>query len=313
MADRPEHSDDEIANAPEDAPSEAFAAIDACRSGSDDLDRELPAELAGRIRRDAQLAARYQAVQQFDHTVADAFARVPIPAGLESRLLAAIAEQQARLETENFIAEQGRQVVEPVRAQLSAEQLRRAAPSAALASRRRWLQLCGGALASTAAGLGFVWWRRSGEQPALSVEQMLHQALDFNKSGEARLAEAIPETREPAPAEFPRSRRLVGLRDVIRWRRLDGRLLGREGVAYELSAQDHLATLYVLSLNGSRGAAPLPPLSDEPPLRNQPQNLVSTGGDTAAVWQEHDRIQLLVVHGDVDFYRSFLMTPNVVA
>lgn len=306
MADRPQHSADdtkpEIAGAPKNAALLAtIAAIDACRPGSEDLKCELPSELAGAIRSDERLAARYRAVQQFDHAIAGAFDQVPLPAGLESRLLAAIAEQQAEFDAQRLAASPDSRAVELPRG-----------TAADRTSRRRWLQICGGALASTAAGVGFLWWRRAGEVPALSVEQMLHQALDFNKSGEARLAEAIPETRERAPAEFPRSRRLAGLRDVVRWRRLDGRLLGREGVAYELSAQDHLATLYVLALNGSRGSAPLPPLSDEPPLHNQPQNLVSTGGDTAAAWQEHDRIQLLIVHGDVDFYRSFLMTPGLV-
>lgn len=311
MADRPNNSaDDPTPAAAGSAPSKTaanatllsgFVAIDACRPGSEDLQRELPSELVGTIRGNERLAARYRAVQQFDHAIAGAFDQVPLPTGLESRLLAAIAQQQAELDAARLAASPSATPVELPR---------HATP--VHTSRRRWLQICGGALASTAAGAGFLWWRLASEQPALSLEEVLHQALDFNKSGEARLVEAIPETREPAPAEFPRSRRLVGLRDVVRWRRLDGRLFGREGVAYELSAQDHLATLYVLALNGPRGSATLPTLADEPPLHNQPQNLVSTGGDTAGVWQEHDRIQLLVVHGDVDFYRSFLMTPGLV-
>lgn len=316
MADRPQNSaDDSAPAAGEPAPSSAvpsnaaanaallsgFVAIDSCRPGSEDLQRELPSELAGAIRGNERLAARYRAVQRFDHAIAGAFDQVPLPVGLESRLLAAIAEQQAELDASRLAASASATPVELPR---------QATP--VHTSRRRWLQICGGALASTAAGAGFLWWRLASEQPALSLEEVLHQALDFNKSGEARLVEAIPETREPAPAEFPRSRRLVGLRDVVRWRRIDGKLFGREGVAYELSAQDHLATLYVLAKDGHRGSAQLPTLADEPPLHNQPQNLVSTGGDTAGVWQEHDRIQLLVVHGDVDFYRSFLMTPGLV-
>lgn len=312
MADRPEHSADETTpatNGPSALGPNAggallagFQAIDACRPGSEDLQRELPSELAGEIRRDERLAGRYRAIQQFDQAVADAFDGVPLPAGLESRLLAAIAQQQAELDSQQPTASASPRPVE----------LPRAAASSSEMSRRRWLQLCGGALASTAAGVGFLWWRRSGDQPALTAEQVLHQTLEFNKSGEARLTAAIPESREAAPAEFPRSRRLAGLREVVRWRRLDGGLLGRNGCAFELSAQDGLATLYVLAADGRRGSAVIDNLPDEPPLPDQAQNLVSTGGYSAAGWRENDRIQLLVVHGDVDFLRSFLTTPGLV-
>lgn len=306
MAERPEHSAED-ATSPADFPAvgaqlAVYTAIDACRPGSEDLERELPTDVAAQIRRSEPSAARYRAVQRFDHALASAFAEVPIPSSLADRLLAALAEQQAEVDATKPAANGNTAPVELRREPAPSSSI----PTAPL-SRRRWLELCGGALAATAAGVGFLWWRRANDQPELTLDDVLEQALHFNESSEARLTEAIPVTREPAPAEFPLSRRLVGLRDVVRWRRLDGRFLGREGVAYELGPIDRSATLYVLAEEGRRGSAPITSLPEEP------LNPHTTGGFTLAGWRELERIQILVVAGDADRFRSLLTSPREVA
>jgi hypothetical protein len=65
-------------------------AIDACRPGSDDLQRPEMAALAAAIRCDPDVRRRYDCSQQFDASVREAFRDVPVPAGLADRLLAAV-------------------------------------------------------------------------------------------------------------------------------------------------------------------------------------------------------------------------------
>lgn len=295
MADRLEQPDD--SSLPQPAASQpgsaalaaAYIAIDACRPGSEDLERQFSADVSAAIRRDDRLAARYRSVQQFDHSVAGAFSAVPVPAGLADRLLAAIAEQQAQ-------AQQAELEFSPATTPVERP------------TRRRWLQITGGALASLAAGGGFLWWRQSSAQPDLSLEDVLERTLAFHQSADAYVGDAVPVSRSVAPAEYPMSRLLVGLRNAVRWRPLDGRFLGRAGVAYELAAPgEPSATLYVLASDGRLGAPGIPALPD------QPLNPNTTGGFTLAGWREADRIQLLVVEGDAARYRSFLTHPSDVA
>ncbi|MCE9605289.1 MAG: hypothetical protein K8U03_10350 [Planctomycetia bacterium] len=310
MADRPEQSasDTPLTSAPSLSPAAAYLALDACRPGSEDLDRELPPETSAAVRAamraDEQLAAQYRSLQQFDHVVATAFSAVSVPTNLLNRLTAAIAQQQAEQEFEQVAA---RSTAEIGAGEIAAP-LELAENGDRQLSRRRWLRIAGGALASTAAGLSFLWWRQATERPDLTLEDVLDQTLAYHQSSDAQPREAVPVSRVPAPAEFPMSRLLVGLRSVQRWRKLDGRFLGRAGVAYELAGpNEKSATLYVLAAEGRRGSPDIPSLPD------QPLNPITTGGFTLAGWREAERIQLLVVEGDAERYRGFLTHPRDVA
>lgn len=276
----------------------ALIAIDACRPDSADFERELPAEISAAIRRDSRLTERYRAVQNFDRKVASAFGAVPVPIGLEARLLAAIAEQQAEHD-----ATQATESTSPLELATppSPYQPIPAESGRLRSTRRRWLQIAGGALASTAAGVGFLWWRQSNDIPPLTFEDVLDRTLAFHLSGEGRVGESVPASRVAAPADFPRSDLIVGLRSVPRWQHLDGRFLGRAGVVYDLiGAQQQRASLYVLASDGR---------PEIPSLPDRPYKLHTTGGYTVDGWREKGCIQLLVVEGDADRFRN-LLTPQ---
>jgi len=130
---------------------------------------------------------------------------------------------------------------------------------------------------------------------------VLDRTLAFHLSGEGRVGESVPASRVAAPADFPRSDLIVGLRSVPRWQHLDGRFLGRAGVVYDLiGAQQQRASLYVLASDGR---------PEIPSLPDRPYKLHTTGGYTVDGWREKGCIQLLVVEGDADRFRN-LLTPQ---
>lgn len=67
--------------------------IEACRPGSDDLQLPEMAAAAEQVRRDPAVSDIYEQTQAWDALVAEAFADVPVPDGLQERLLARLAEE----------------------------------------------------------------------------------------------------------------------------------------------------------------------------------------------------------------------------
>jgi hypothetical protein len=65
-------------------------AMDVCRPDSEDLQQPEMAALAEAIRSDPEVRRRYERSQRFDVAVTGMFRDVPVPEGLENRLLAAI-------------------------------------------------------------------------------------------------------------------------------------------------------------------------------------------------------------------------------
>jgi hypothetical protein len=298
MAERIDSDADDAQLPSESGAVPALIAIDACRPDSADFERELPPENSAAIRHDKRLTDRYRAVQKFDRKVAAAFRSVPVPMGLEAKLLAAIAEQQAEQDSVRGLESTGPvELATPPAPYHSAPVESRSLRS----TRRRWLQIAGGAIASTAAGVGFLWWRQSNDVPPLTLEDVLDRALAFHLSREGRVGESVLVSRVAAPADFPRSDLIVGLRSVPRWQHLDGRFLGRAGVVYDLiGAEQQRASLYVLASDGR---------PEIPSLPDRPYKLHTTGGYTIDGWREKGRIQLLVVEGDADRFRN-LLTPQ---
>lgn len=306
MADRPAPNSHDAQPPGSVGPLTALIAIDACRPGSDDFDRMLPSDVSAAIRRDELLTDRYRAVQQLDHAVAATFSAVPVPSGLADRLLAALAQQQADQASSQLVTSPS---IAPVELAPPGPSPFQGVPAGLpfRSTRRRWLQIASGSLAVTAAGLGgLFWWRRSNEAAPLVLQDVLTRTLAFHQSHEGRIGELVPISRVPAPAEFRMSNQIVGLREIPRWQKLDGRLLGRAGVAYELGGPNGShATLYVLSYDGRPEVFSLP---EQPPEKPH-----STEGYALAGWREDDRIQVLVVDGDVDRYRSFLTPARDIA
>jgi len=64
--------------------------IDACRPGREDLALPELAELAGAVQRDRAVAAELERSQRFDRAVAGALHNLPLPVGLQERLLATV-------------------------------------------------------------------------------------------------------------------------------------------------------------------------------------------------------------------------------
>jgi hypothetical protein len=288
-----------------------YLAADLCRSGSNESQEQELAQLVrsgviaqadadallGKSDGSTSAAREYlRRSQAFDGSVGRAMAEVPVPAGSLEKVLMAIAEAEAG-------------ALPPASVELAKPQPVGETERRPLLSRRGWLAACGSAAATTAAGFGlFAWWQGR-QRPLLTLEDVLHQALAFNNSPEAVRDPAVPVTLTPPPADFPLSPAIVALRATPRWRKLDGQLLGRPGVAYELSpAAEPRAVMYVLRAEVFSRAPVITSLPTEP--THVP---VNTGGSSLGAWREGDRLVVFVVEGDSARYRSFLTPPRDIA
>ena len=298
-------------NPPPDA--KLFFAADLCRPDpanlADDLAGLGSSGLLGAagpeaLRGNAAAREYLQRSQAFDGAVAKAFDDVPVPAGSLERVLAAIAQQ------EGFIAEQESLTAPAPAATLVPASLQQnASPRSEHLSRRRWLAACGSAAATTAAGFGLFFWWQGRQRAELTHDDLLQQALAFYGSPEALKMPAVPVSQTPPPAEYPLSRAIVAMRDVPRWRMLDGQFLGRPGVAYELAGpQEKRAVMYVVAADGSNRAPLIPSLPAEPV--HTPD---TTGGVAIGVWREDARIVVFLVEGDAARYRGFLTAQRDIA
>lgn len=72
-------------------------AMDACRIGGRDLGLPAMSELAEAIERDPAVRETFGRYQQLDAAIGKAFHQVPVPLGLEARLLAAVAQNDPDL------------------------------------------------------------------------------------------------------------------------------------------------------------------------------------------------------------------------
>ena len=184
-------------------------ALEACRPGSKDLAEPELALLALRLETDPELADVFERLQCMDSRLTLAFHDVPIPEGLEDRLLARLAAEKEKPRT---------------------------------ISRRRLL--AAGGLAAIAAGLLVAVWLGGSRGEEVTEQYVLDEAIRWSEAplGEHGLliAEKLP------PAGYPFSTVVAAMRGV-RWRWVDD-FLGRSGVAYDLPCPgDARATLYVLS------------------------------------------------------------------
>ncbi len=102
---------------------------------------------------------------------------------------------------------------------------------------------------------------------------------------------------KPPPRDYPPSEGVLWL-PSMRWRSVRG-LLGRSGVAYDLSGGGTLATLYVVR----RRVAGLPNL---PPSRPG----LTTAGCSVSAWQSDELLYVLVVRGGPKRYQRYLNLPR---
>ncbi len=256
--------------------------IDACRPESADLALPELAEARAELERDAVLRRQARRAEQFDRTVAAAMQDVAVPAGLQDRLMAALAAGAPRDVATPVVtvADNGRK------------------------SRWRIPAYTGIVLLGTAAVLLLsltMRWFDTGDdwQPrAIADAAVLHFPNEFDPR-EQRLW-----TNAKAPsASHPLSRHLSQGSNppqcVVR------NVAGCSGVAYLLQGRTGaLGTLLVLTPRATLSSFP-----SSPPKSPQ----VDTAGCAAASWRENNRLYVLVVAGNAADYKSFLRQPGRVA
>ena len=243
-------------------------ALEACRPGSDDLDDPHFADLARELAVDADLAGRFDRVQRVDAVVKTAFHDVPVPAGLQDRLLARL-DQEA-----------GRSAANAATPLVPAKRLSRRRVAWVLAT----ASVAAGVLVAVALGL-----RGDRLEPPAVIAERSIAFFASEAGGEGQLV-----AKTAAPQRYPFSSDLLRT-PQLRWREVTD-FLGSYGVAYDLSAAGAgRATLYVVHRT-DRGQSETPP--DTPTW--------STAGYSAAAWQSGGNLYVLVVEGDSHAYRSYL-------
>jgi len=278
-------------------------ALEVCRPGSDDVADPALRILADAIEADPELAQLYARLQEVDGRVAAAFADVPVPEGLEGRLLERLGLALDPGVSASEDADQGPAQFPAVLTtpdsatpQPQPETTLQPTPVVPRPARRarRWLLVGGGAAVAAALVVGAmtVFSDRGREYTPQAV---LDEAIRF-------FSRETPEPgrRDGPPSSYPLSSAVARLPGIeIQWRRVSG-LLESRGVAYDFRGPRGVqATLYVLD----RQVAGLRPA---PTLRPY-----TTGGCSVEAWQEGKLLYVLVVEsGDRRAYQQFLYRPG---
>jgi hypothetical protein len=262
-------------------------AIDACRPGSDDLQQPEMAALAEAIRCDPDVRRRYECSQQFDALVRDPFRDVPVPDGLEERLLAAIGSSLDRTTVESQ---------EPVALLPSEHHDRKAAEEAGRWPRRKgrriWTVMAGSLMAA-AALVGFLLL-----VPYFSGDEPLP---DDRLPGEI-MAWSDAVVRQGWNEDLPMAQRLRPLdravrADPQRWCSI-ATAYDSQTVVYDVAPRGaDMALVFCMRCRVRDSVLP-----EMPPLNA----FSATGGLTLGVWRRGDMVYVLVVRGGQRRYRELI-------
>jgi hypothetical protein len=189
--------------------------LESCQPGSDVASDPALAPLSEELAHGEDLRVLHGRLQRLDGAIGEAFRSVPVPDGLEQRLLA----------------------------RLGIELPTAAAAVPAVRRTRRWL-LAGGAVLALAGSLLVAVIVGSGRwQPYSNAEIVELAVAHFNDEGDLSAGWEVGA----APSDYPISRDVVQLQGVP-WR--EAELFGHRAVAYSLSAvPGQRATLYVVRAN----------------------------------------------------------------
>jgi hypothetical protein len=219
-------------------------------------------------------------LERHDAQMTSALHDVPVPSGLDQRVLTVIqqelATQPLKQKHDNY-------------ADTST-----ARPRSRMTRRAAWI-----GLAAAIAGAAFV-----------AVQLLSTKKSEFTPTSlmEAAIARFVAESNQPlanhdlkdAPPAFPISGDIMA--QAARWRWIDDPWLGRRGVAYDVSVGDGAvrATLFVMqgSIDGL--------IESPPPNPSYPP----TQGSCAAAWQSGGLVYVLVVQGKEAEYQRFLRHPG---
>lgn len=229
--------------------------IEACRPGSDDLSSPELAEVARQVVQDNKLAIHLRGVIRFDESIQQAFDDVPLPDGLEKRLLASLDEKPDVVKTLQ-------------------------APALRTSLRRRWIAATLATAACLAVVAGVVAIRLGGEP--WSIAQVRHEVVRWS----AMLDDtAWQNTTPPKQLAFPMEARVR----PWRWRQLHRPSEGVGNVVvYDLSPPQSVPGALRGSLFVFR--AEVANLSATPPIRP-----AITQGRLVAAWRSGDCICVLVL------------------
>lgn len=280
-------------------PEQIIEAIEACRPGSND---DAEASLAF-IADHADFVDIRSRIEQIDTKIKKAFADVPVPAGIESRILAALADSPISPDSP---APAGVEAAAARPAPLDAS------PTSPISTgrprRHRWhathWYLAASAVFVAASLLLalFIQWNAAPGLTGSFVVQTAMDAFDAREPGQPLgKNRALGEDWPAAVNEFQPSPDVNLSRCTsIRWQKLD--FLGSTAVLYTFTTPSSApAQLYVQKLPGQIEGLPAAPPST--PQRN-------TGGKRASAWQADGYLYVLVVHGNTNTYRR-LLTPGV--
>ncbi len=266
-------------------------AMEACRPGSNDLSDPALAFLATELAARAELDGLFERLQRTDGVLADVFQDVPVPEGLEDRILAHLAAGRAA--SSDSGPKKGPGLICRNGPEGASHKLNLVPFSAhrRRISRRLWLAV--GAATAVAASVLIAVLLHSQAPAQYTGQEVLELAIDlFNTPSSEPWQTAAP------PRAYPLSPDVVVVPQP-RWRRVHG-FLGCRAVAFDMSTPGGTqATLYVVKCS----VAGLP---TEPPLRPS----LRTGGRSTSAWQSGSLVYVLVVRGEARGYKRLLNLPR---
>ena len=277
-----------------------LAAIESCRPGSDDVRDPALAFLAAELSAQPELKDLFGRIQQLDAQLGVSFRKVPVPEGLQQRLLERLEAARCEPTSDAAAAAVASDKESPVVAVSVADPSTASIwPSRRFPSRRRLLSIAG-IFSAAAALLVAVWIHLYSAQPyteSVVLEQARALFMAEASGGPSTVGGGylLSDPAHPAPSDMPLSRSLARV-PGIKWREISG-FLGSRGVAYDMPGGR--ATLYVVR----RSVGELP---SRPPL--SPAS--ATGGYCAAAWQNGGLLCVLVVRGDIGAYRDCITPPG---
>jgi len=234
----------------------------------------------------APAATGWPIATAWDAELGAALRDVPVPSGLSQRLMARLqdpAVSHGRLITTGLGVNSRLAVAGP--------------------RRRRWLKAAAAGLACAASiAVAMLYFNQPTAE--LGGESVMELVRAFHSQQPA----AQPLRHDAAPEAYPQGT-FVMPGYVVGWFRLASPLLGREGVAYQLTGpRQNRATLYVVDFDGPR-SAPRLWLNATSPL----ENLLTTDGQTSASWTDGARLYVLVADGDEQAFRALVRAPRSMA
>ena len=276
-------------------------AMDACRPGGEDLPQPELAALARAVENDPELRRRLERSQRFDAAVMGRFRKVPVPAGLADRLLAAVDGADGQPAAGDSAA--GQTIIEPHSVRHADAPSQSAAGSPVHGSRqqrRRVWTIAASSLATIAALVAFLL--------LVPYFRVAEPRVDDRLPGEVwSWTDAV--VREGWKTDFDapqlRDRPLDrAIRPVPqRWCSIST-AYDPDTVVYDVSSHaGELALVFCM-----RARVRTSQLPEVPPWNG----FAATGGLTLGVWRRGDMVYVLAVRGGASRYRALLGAPPLI-